>query len=344
VIYLFFYLALLVFWLISRSGRSQRPELYYFCLFGLFLFVAFRYRVGCDWNGYLSIFEEGRRYDASIRQVESSFWWAVKFLHYFELEYPYLNVISAAVFFVGLHALAKRQPDPLKILVLAFPILILNLAMSSLRQAMAVGFLCFAFNAFVDKRLFRMLAFIATAVTFHTSSAFFFVLAPFVKGRFSQKQMASGLVLALPGAYYMFSAGAFDLYFNRYARESGPVVEASGAPFRTALVALCGVIFLLFLDSKWQQFQPRDYKLVKMFSYGMLASFPLAFYSSVIGDRISYYLFPVALIVICRLPLLVRGREWLTVWAPFATGAAVLFVNIEFSYLFSLCYIPYRIW
>ena len=44
-----------------------------------------------------------------------------RLLHYFDLDYPYINVIAAVAFFVGFHALAKRQSDPLGVLILAFP-------------------------------------------------------------------------------------------------------------------------------------------------------------------------------------------------------------------------------
>ena len=37
----------------ALAGRGRaRVQIYYPVLFGLFLFSAFRYQVGCDWSGY----------------------------------------------------------------------------------------------------------------------------------------------------------------------------------------------------------------------------------------------------------------------------------------------------
>ena len=60
--------------------------------------------------------------------------------------------LSSAIFFLGVHVLARRQPDPLGFLVLLFPILIINMPMSGIRQGAAIGLLCIAFVAFIDRR------------------------------------------------------------------------------------------------------------------------------------------------------------------------------------------------
>jgi hypothetical protein len=263
-------------------------------------------------------------------------------LQYLEVPYLYVNVIASGVFFLGLHVLAKRQPDPLGVLILAFPILIIDVAMSGVRQAIAVGFLCFAYNAFTDQRLLRMLFFVGIAATFHTSAAFFLVTAPFVKGEFSRLRFFFSALLALPAAYYLYTTRIFDLYVSRYV---GVGPEAFGAPFRTALVALSGVVFLWFLARKWKIEFIRDYKLVLLSSYMMLATFPLSFWSSVIGDRFAYYLNPIQFNILTRLPLLLRGpNSMLIASVPYAIGALTLLVWVGTSSLFQQCYEPYRMW
>jgi hypothetical protein len=311
----------------------------------LFFFVGFRYRVGCDWGGYFLIFEDARRFEetSSARPAELAFWALNRLLNVFELEYPSVNVIASAAFFLGLHALAKRQPDPLSILILAFPILILNLAMSGIRQAIALGFLCFAYNAFVDSRLVRYVLFVMAASTFHTSASFFMILAPFVRGEYSRKRIAIAGLVALPGAYYMLTSQAFEFYTRRYAGTG--VAEAAGAPFRTGLLALGGIVFLWLLDRKWKAQSVRDYKLVKLSSFMMVVTFPLSFFSSVIADRFGYYLNPIQLIILARLPFLVKGQDsTIIAFAPYAAGALFLLTWIELSSLFEKCYEPYQMW
>jgi hypothetical protein len=277
-----------------------------------------------------------------LHSNEAAFWAAIKLLHYFELEYPYINVISSGLFFIGFHALAKRQPDRLGVLILAFPILILNLAMSGIRQASAVGFICFAYNAFVDARLVRYVLFVTIAASFHTSALIFLVLAPVVRGEYSRLRVALGALVALPGIYYIMSSGGFELYATRYV---GTQVEAAGALFRTGLLALSGVAFLWFLDRKWKAQSIRDYKLVKLLSYMMVATLPLSLFSSVAGDRIGYYLYPIELMILARLPVLVPAQyTTIIAFAPYAAEALLLLVWIWLSAIFAVCYVPYRMW
>jgi EpsG family len=340
LIYLLVYFLLLLSGWVSRTDASVRRALYGLCLIGLFLFAGFRYRVGCDWTGYLNIYDMART-SLSVRS-EVSFWYLNRLLHSLDLEYPFINVIAALVFFAGLHALARRQPDPLGVLILSYPILILELAMSGIRQAMAVGFVCFAWNAFVAARLSRFVLFVLVAASFHTSAMLFLLLAPFVRGEFSIRRAAMAGLLALPGVYFILTSATFATYSSRYI---GGASEAAGAPFRCGLLALTGIAFLWFLDRAWKKTSTRDYTLVKISCLMMVAVFPLSLVSSVGGDRIGFYLYPMQLIVLSRLPLLVRGPYSTAIAStPYAIGALFLLVWTQQSSLFERCYEPYQIW
>jgi len=125
------------------------------------------------------------------------------------------------------------------------------------------------------------------------------------------------------------SGGTFDRYIEEYAGKSAAV--AAGAPFRSAFLALPGAIFLLFLARKWREQSIKDYLLVRLFSYLMAAMFPISFLSSVIGDRFGYYLYPIQLVILARLPLLVTGRYSTTAaFAPYAAEALLLVTWVEF--------------
>ena len=164
--------------------------------------------------------------------------------------------------------------------------------MSGIRQAIAVGVMCFASNAFVDRRAVRYVLLVVFAAQFHHSALIFLALAPFTWGAVSRAKIVLVGISALPGAYFLLTGGSFDVYAQRYV---GGAAVAAGAPFRTAFLALPGVIFLLFLARKWKEQSIKDYQLVSISSYMMLAIFPLSFYSSVIGDRFGYYLYPIQL-------------------------------------------------
>ena len=75
----------------------------------------------------------------------------------------------------------------------------------------------------------------------------------------------------------------------------------------------------------------------------MMATFPVSLYSSVIGDRFGYYLVPIQLVFLARLPFLGPGSP-IVALVPYIAGAAYLAVWIQTSALFEVCYIPYKFW
>lgn len=56
-------LFLLRYALAGRGGA--RKQIYAVVLFGLFLFAAFRYQVGCDWSGYYFQYAGAANFDWS---------------------------------------------------------------------------------------------------------------------------------------------------------------------------------------------------------------------------------------------------------------------------------------
>ena len=60
-------------------------------------------------------------------------------------------------------------------LSLAFPVLIINMPMSGIRQAAAIGIMCFAYNAFNDRRLIRFVFCVIVASGFHSSAVSFLI-------------------------------------------------------------------------------------------------------------------------------------------------------------------------
>src|SRR5271167_699202 len=100
--------------------------------------------------------------------------------------------------------------------------------MSGIRQAIAVGFFCFACNAFIESRLLRFILFILIGSAFHSSVLIFLTLTPLVRGEYSIRRTAVGALLALPGIYYFMTSPAFEVYSQRYI---GTAAEAYGAPF-----------------------------------------------------------------------------------------------------------------
>ena len=73
-----------------------RKAIYAIALIFLFVFVAFRYEVGCDWNGYALLFDNARysTIGDSLQGREPAFSIINYLLNYYDFDYPYSNVIQ----------------------------------------------------------------------------------------------------------------------------------------------------------------------------------------------------------------------------------------------------------
>ena len=256
--------------------------------------------------------------------------------------YPWLNVLTSAVFFLGLHFFARRQPDPFGFLVLTFPLLIINLPMSGIRQGVAVGLMFFAFCAFVDRRVLRFVMITLAASTIHSSAIVFLALAPLVKRRFTASTLMLSALLLVPVAFVVLRGGVSQVALTRYVETD---VDAQGAIFRLLLLFCTGAAFFLVLRKPWRQRFPGDYRLALLGSTMMIAVLALLPVSSVIADRYGYYLIPIQAMILSRIPYLPVG--WYRgIYATTAYGVFVLTFAVwaSLSQHFRGCYVEYQTW
>lgn len=136
------------------AGRStiSTPILAFWAIV-LTVFVGSREWVGCDFSGYLLRFNFYQKvpFEAVTGNAETGFLALNYLVINMGLGYPWLNFFAAVIFFGCAVAFVLKRGDPLSILALMFPVLIVQLAMSGLRQALAVALLMLAWNAFVSR-------------------------------------------------------------------------------------------------------------------------------------------------------------------------------------------------
>jgi len=335
-------LFLLRYSLLGKTVFSN--QVYFIVLVGLFLFSAFRYQVGCDWSGYYYQYLRAADFDwSSIADMREPIWWAILgWIQNKGLPYPVANIASSAVFFLGVHVLARRQPDPLGFLVLMFPILIINMPMSGIRQGAAIGLLCIAFVAFIDRRPLRFGFWVVLAAGFHTSVLIFLFLLPVTTGRYTRNRLLFSALLVIPGAFALASGEAGELATSRYI---GTSTDAAGAIFRVGVLGLSAMHFFLFLRKKWLQTWSQDYALASIGTIGMALAFFIIPVSTVIGDRLGYYLIPIQAMIFARIPVLpLQTNTQLHAALPYLGLALVFAVWTQFSWHFEKCYIPYQSW
>lgn len=321
-----------------------RRQVYYLVLGALFVFCAFRYQVGCDWVGYTFQYLGASRVDwETFFQIREPIWWSIMgFIREAQAPYPFINVIAGFIFFIGVHSLARRQPDPLAFLVLLFPILIINMPMSGIRQGAAIGLICIAFSAFIDRRPVRFGFWVIIAAGFHSSAIVFLLMLPVATGSYTRLRLAISAVLAIPGAIVLASGESAEIAADRYI---GTDVEAFGAVFRVGILFLTAVYFYLFVRSKWKRLFPNDYALVSIGVIGMLIVFSALPLSTVISDRFGYYLIPIQAMIFSRLTLMqFRSAASVHVAVPYLGFLLVLFTWTQVSRHFEACYLPYNSW
>lgn len=326
------------------GSRVTARQLYYPVLLALFLFSAFRWQVGCDWSGYYNqyLVAANRDWTEIASNTEPLWWGALRLIQDADLVYPYANVVSSAVFFLGVHVLARRQPDPLGFLVLLFPILIINMPMSGIRQAAAIGVICIALTQFIDRRPIWYLFWVVIAVGFHSSAAIFVLLLPLATGKYTTKRLIFAGMLAIPGALALATGDSAELAAQRYI-DTG--VDAAGAAFRIGILGLSAAYFYVFVRKKWRRMFPYDYSLVSIGAIAMALTVLLLPISSVIGDRIGYYLIPIQVMMFARLPFLqFKRNQKLHSAAPYIGLLVTFAVWTQLSYHFQKCYIPYSSW
>ena len=328
--------------LIARADRTR--ALYWVVLIGLFLFSAFRFRVGCDWSGYYYNYLKGASLDyAEVLGEREPLWWLIQIA--FDragIPYPWVNVLTSAIFFVGIHALARRQPDRFGFLVLLFPILIINMPMSAIRQGAAVGLLCLSMLAFIDQRPVRFVAWILLASTFHTSALAFLPLSLLAMGKYTKARIAMTGVLAGPALFLLSQKDAVQSSIDLYADIDR---EAFGAIFRVGLLAMSGLYFLLMLRKAWTQGFPRDFGLASI-GAGLMTTLVLMLpLSSIVSDRFGYYLVPIQTMIFARIPYLRLGpTRGLQVALPYLVLLIVFTFWSLNSSLFQTCFVPYQTW
>ena len=329
---------------VAAGHQTLSKQLYFVVLFALFVFSAFRFQVGCDWGGYFFRYTGVANRDwTGIIAGREPIWWAIlKGIYDSGLPYPVANIISSAIFFAGVHVLARRQPDPLAFLIFLFPILIINMPMSGIRQGAAIGIMCVAFTAFIDRRTLWFGFWILLATGFHTSAIIFMLLLPLVAGRFTLNRLIYALALSVPGAFYLLTGDAAATATSRYI---GTSEEAFGAVYRVAVLTLTGLYFFAYMRSRWKRISPSDYKLASIGALGMIFALALVPISSVLGDRFGYYLIPIQAMIFARIPFFpVRNYSKIHSALPYLGLLLVFGVWTQISYHFQACYVPYQSW
>lgn len=326
------------------AGQTRlRDQIYWVVLGAMFLFAAFRFEVGCDWTGYLNQFRivEGPFYEPTEHWREIGWWVMLDTIEELGLPYPAINIVVAIQFFACMHAVARRQPDPMAFLLALFPVLVIGMAMAALRQAVAIGFVSMAFLALSDGRVRAYAAWVLVGSLFHSSAMIFLLLTPLVGGRYGWPRLILAVLLAVPGGLALLASSAGELAAERYLAGN---IEAAGAAYRVAFLGLSGLAYFLILHRAWRRDFGVDVKLAAVGALAMLAIGLLLPFSTVIADRLAYYLVPLQAMIFARIPFLGLRYRAILASLPWIGLVALFAVWLATSSIVERCYLPYQSW
>ncbi|MBY5974848.1 EpsG family protein [Ferrimonas balearica] len=327
---------------LSAAGNYRRRNTTFFVLTAIFLvwFMGFRYETGCDYLGYLQrwVYYYPPTSLAQLFQSEevgfSLLMGAVKALG---LDYTWLNVAASAILVVCYTRFSSAHSFAPVILALLFPVIIIQLGMSGIRQALAGGFLMLSFNAFARKKRLWTAVWILVGMQFHTSVVMFLPIALIAGKQIKTLRLAASFAILGPIAGLLL-ADRFETYESRYIEGA---VTSGGAIIRYALILLPVPFFITYRARVRYQF-PDVYPLLKMAVLMILALAPLTVLSSIALHRINYYVMPLSILLLVYVGAIAfRKARRGHMLAIGAYGAYSLFWFLGSSHAQS-CYLPYQ--
>lgn len=287
-------------------GSARHIKTQTMIAFGVFLtlLIGLRVEVGGDWFMYLPYIDRSR--GLSIGEVFRSDESGYALLNWIGAniggDVYFVNTICALIFSIGLLVFCRAQPRTALALVIAFPYLVVVVAMGYTRQSVAIGLEMIALLFLERGRLIGYLSLIVSAAAFHrTVLILMFLPASTLSGsmRFSQILRLLLLGVAAYGLYSAVIAPDIDMYVQGYIEAE---YQSQGALIRVILCLLPSLTFLF--NRRRFSLAPDVQKIWSLFSlFSVAAAIGLAtIASSTAIDRLALYLIPVQIFVGNRLP------------------------------------------
>jgi len=329
--------------MLNREEASRQTRLPFLLLASVptALMIGLRWEIGPDWVNYLDQFNYTRLYSFTQAATHGDPGYFVLnwLMHRFDAPFWVLNLICGVIFVGGLTAFCRRQPNPWLAFLVAFPYLVLVVAMSGNRQSAALGLMFFALNAFEQRRLNHFVVLTVLAALFH-SSVFLMIPLCLLSYTRSGLQRVILLTIAVGLAFYFFQE-SFSIYARRYSMEK---IQSTGVAYRLAMNGFAAILFLIF--QKRFALDDHQIRLWRNISGATLVLILLVLVvpSSTAVDRFLLYLFPLQFVVLSRLPKMLsagRGGEGQLTFLVVGYAALVQATFLFFG-TFASSYIPYQ--
>lgn len=300
-----YYLVLLVAAIPALTDRIKKPSTGWACFFVLLLlFIGLRFEVGGDWWGYnvLADIAMGQQFNELFEHAEIGFnfllWASVQL----GLKIYGVNMVTTALFLYGLFKYCRKQLNPWLAIFTALPFLVIVIAMSANRQAVAIGVTLLVMAGWSTSSLSKKLILIFFASMFHTSAAIF-VLFVILDSRISLlKKSILSIGLFTVVIKFLSSSESVVRYQSSYVTDAN-INVSYGALQQIMLNALPAIVILL-MSLRRSQLKSKipHWNIIFVMSILSVVLIPMSFSFSLAAARISFYLFPVSIVFFATLP------------------------------------------
>ena len=266
-------------------------------IFLLFIFVGFRYEIGGDWIHYGRFFQNAQ--GLSFDQIIFSslvYVYINKIANYLGIQFVGVNIICAAIFMFSLALFLYETKNKWLGLVISFPIIIVVLSMGYTRQGLAFSFLLFLIRALENKQFFKSVCLIILSVFSHKSALFISSFLVFLYLWYHKKYFYLVLSLLIPIFFGIIFWGFYKHYIYFYAGFGQHMFSYGSLP-RSLLILFVGIFFMIY-KAKFKNMNEYQIFIYTAFSYMIIFLFPFSITTSIVADRLLFYLYPLKLVFI----------------------------------------------
>ncbi len=327
---MFPYLTITLLAALGALGPSQLRKGPWWAMFLLLvLFVGLRHHVGMDWNNYLikaAIIGMGDLSDA-MNHAEPLYAAAMWLSTKAGFGVYGVNVFGTLIFMAGLYRFARTTPNPWLALTVAMPVLVIVVAMSANRQAVAIGVLLWLTASWYEYNVVKRALLIIIATLFHYSASFFLIFLV-TDSNLSPRNKAIGSLFG--AAFLIILVQATDMisqYDAMYLRGQSELTFSPGAKLHVLVNGIPAALALLSGRLHRDFLLPGA--LMKQMAWLALALVPLSFLFSAASGRMTLYLFPVSIAFFSCLPSISRPQNQQLLTAV----TAFLFVSLAWFWL-----------
>ena len=325
------------------AKQRRKQALFPFLVVGtcFALFIGLRFRVGGDWNNYFSRFKLiGRQSLADVLTSSDPGYGLLNWLMYrWQWDIYGVNMVCGIIFLVGLIVCCRQQTRPWLGFAVAFPYLVVVMALGYTRQGLALGLFFLAVASMERGHFKRYILFIALASLFHKTALVMVTLGIFLHYKNWKLRALAVLIAGYVLWDLLLAEGQADLWKNYVEAQ----MVSQGARVRVAMNLVPGVLLLCF-HKRWKELYP-NYRFWMVLAVGAVISTILVSFSSTAIDRMALYLTPLQVVVFARLPTLLRQQlspNVLTVGIILGY-ALVLFVWLNYA-IHARYWLPYQNW